>query len=314
MRWPRLVVFAVLSAAALSGGCSRWTQRPGSPFTSAAPSVGEVVSAVNRNADRVQALYAKDIGISVSNLPLDGWMAIEKSVHAAHTGQPARTRFRLIAKNPIGGGREADLGANDEEFWFYVRRGPQGPELVHCSYADYNRARLALPFEPAWIVESTGITAMGPAEDYVIQPGRRGTVELSTPTVTPQGQPASKITVVQLSTGWIVARRLESAGRLIASAVLSRHRTDPASGAVYPGTIEIQWPEAGFDVTIRLQEVIVNPTFEPAVAESLWQMPSDVVPSGAHDVNLGATGAPARSRRRPGVDLSPDIRGGESDL
>lgn len=287
----------------MSAGCSRWTTRQATPrpFASDTPTASEVIATVNRNAERVQSLMAKDLDILVRQgghiaIPLDGKLALEKP-----------RKFRLIATNPLGG-READLGSNDQEFWCYVRRGADRPTLVHCSYADYGRVSSPVPFQPDWIIESIGLTPLASDGQHTVQPGKRGTVEIVTPATTPQGQPALKITVVQLSNGYVVERRLEVSGRRVASAVLSRHRTDRAFGVVYPGTITVNYPEAGLELTIDLQDVVVNAQFDAGTGARLWTIPRGELEAGAEDVDLGASARPAPPIGTPGARLTPSLR------
>jgi hypothetical protein len=287
-------------------GCSRWASRQPSVFASENPSPTEIVSAINRNADSVRSLLAEDLDITVrlsSGIPilLDGKLALEKPSPADE-----HPRLRLTADHPVGG-READLGSNHEEFWCYVRRGPQGPALIHCNHIDYPRVRQALPFQPDWILDALGLTALPTGERHQIRPGRRGTVELLSAATGPQGQPATQVTVVQLNTGWIVERHIEVLGRRTASAFLSKHQRDSVFGTWYPGTVDIRWPEAELDLSIQLEDVVLNPQFDPRTAARLWSMPVEVVQAGAEDVDLGAALPPVSTRRSTKARLGHQI-------
>jgi hypothetical protein len=269
-----------------AGGCGRFnTRRQPSPFLSKSPTADEVVAALNRNANLARSLWARDLDISVSGVPLDGQLALEKP-----------RRFRLKARSVVG--TEADLGSNEEEFWFFIPRASERPALVHCNYEDYGRIQSSLPFQPDWVFDSIGLTAIEPDQNHSLRPGRRGTVELITPTRTPQGQPASLVTVVALDSGWILERHLDVEGRRIASAKLSRHHVDPAYGVVYPGTIQFRWPEQGVDFSISLDDVEVNPVFPSNVAQNLWRIPHEVIGPGVDDVDLGASAALRSARPR----------------
>ncbi|MBI3462222.1 MAG: hypothetical protein HY000_04060 [Planctomycetes bacterium] len=309
--WQWLLIFVgVACTVAVSPGCSRWTTRRATPhaFSSETPTANEIIAVVNGNAGRAQALLAKHLDILVREgghhiaVPLKGKLALEKP-----------RRFRLIATNPLGG-READLGSNDDEFWCYVRRGAERPTLMHCSYAEYPGVRTAIPFQPDWVIESIGLSPLPAEAQHTVQPGKRGTIEVVTPTTTPQGQYASKITAVQLSSGLIVERRLEVAGRRVATAVLSRHRPDSAFGVVYPGSVAISWPEAGLELSIDLEDVVVNPQFEASTAASLWTIPRGELDGGAEDIDLAAPVRAVRPVRTPPGPAGPQSLNAEGRL
>ncbi len=285
----KLILLAIAACAAAPAGCSRWATRGGNRALSAEPiSSNDAIRVVNENAARVQSLYVPDMSISVHQSgqlvpPLDARMALEKP-----------RNFRLIAS--LIGGTEADLGSNSDEFWCYVRRGEQGPQLIHCSYDDYGRTGQALPIQPDWIIEAIGLTPV--PEDSIVQPGKPGLVEIVTPSRTPQGDPASKITVVQLRSGYVVEKRLEVGRQPVAFARLSKHRRDSAFGAVVPGEIKIEWPAAGLRLEMDLNKVQVNPPFDPAWKQTLWQIPSELQNNKAiSDVDLGAAARPPAPRR-----------------
>jgi hypothetical protein len=279
-RW--LLVVTVLCPLVFSAGCSRWTTRRASVFAGETPTADDVVAIINRNAEQAQGLIAKDLDISSNQvpIPLGGHLALQKP-----------RNFRMIVKAPLTHTTVADIGSNEDEFWVYASPPNQRASLVHCSYEDYGRVQSPLPLQPDWIFESIGFMPLPLDSNYVINPGKRGTVELVSSTNTPQGQPASLVTVVQLNTGYIVERRLETLGqsRPIARASLSRHQKDPASGVVYPTSISINWPEQGMDISIRLDDVQVNPRFDPYQAQELWRLPRDqyVLDAGS-DIDLGA--------------------------
>jgi len=256
-----------------------------------------VVARINDNARRIRSLLANDVDISVHQrgrltIPFDGKLAFEKP-----------RRFRLVANTAFS--RGADIGSNDREFWAYIQDG-QRPVLIHATYEEYERSLHKLPIHPHWVIEALGVTEIPEDEEPVVLPGKRNTIELVHPTTTPQGEPATKVTVVDRQTGWIVAKHLEVNGKRIASAYLSRHEQDPVFGAVVARVITVQWPETGLEVTLKLKEVTVNPTFDQAWAQRLWRMPREVLAAGAEEINLGGQSVP-KQPGQPGVQLRPQI-------
>ncbi len=298
----RLLILAVLCPLVFSAGCTRWTTRRAPPVFSATPTADELVAMINRNAERAHGLVAKDLDITSNQVPvpLGGHLALEKP-----------RRFRMIVKAPLTHTTVADIGSNEDEFWVYASPPNQRASLTHCSYEDYGRVQSPLPLQPDWIFESIGFMPLPVGQDYVVHPGKRGTAELVSTATTPQGQPASLVTAVQLSTGYIVERRLETLGqaRPIARAVLARHQKDPVSGVVYPTSITISWPEQGLDISIRLDDVQVNPRFDPYQSQELWRLPRDqyVVEPDAY-IDLGAGARQVRPTRPPSSRLNSPTR------
>lgn len=282
-------------------GCGRWNNRRPPTFQGAMPTADQVVTQLNRNAERVQAFSSKDLDITSNQvpIPLDGRLALEKP-----------RRFRMLVRMPATKTTVADIGSNDDEFWFYTSQPTQQASLIHCSYQDYGRIQSRIPFQPDWIFDALGFMPLPNDQSHMIRPGKRGTVELVSPTVTPQGQNASLITAVQLDSGYIMERRLEVPGRNqpIAIATLSRHQRDTVSGAVFPGTVRVAWPEEDLDITIRMQSTEVNPRFDPNNA--LWQLPRNQY--SAQDIDLGAGLRMNRAPRSSSVRLGSPSRHDES--
>ena len=81
--------------------------------------------------------------------------------------------FRLIARSPLG--TEADIGSNDREFWFYMKRNTP-PDLFFCSYDDLPRSQIKLPVQPDWIAEALCVQELN-ANEYQMRQVRSG-VEL----------------------------------------------------------------------------------------------------------------------------------------
>jgi len=280
-----------------TAGCTNFV-RPGGVFTGELPNAQDVIAVVNENAQRINSLLVNDLDVSVHQrgrltVPFDGKLAFEKP-----------RRFRLIANTAFS--RGADIGSNEREFWAYIRDG-QRPVLLHASYEEYERSPHTLPIHPQWVIEALGLTEIPAQDEPVVLPGKRGTIELVTPTTTPRGEPATKITVVDRKTGWIVAKHIEVGGKRIASAHLSRHKRDRVFGVVIARVITIQWPEAGLEVTLRLNDVTVNPTFDATWAQRLWRMPREVLAAGAEEVDLGSPVQPRQQPAEPSVQLQPQI-------
>lgn len=309
--------FASVGIVALAGCGDSASLRPIIAETATA---AEIVEMVNRNANAVRGLQANEVAFTLragsrpgerlataafTNLALRGRLALE---------QPRR--FRMTAG--VGFTQEADIGSNEDEFWFYLRqasdpafgRDPQ-PILYHCSYEAYARGSASLPIEPEWIIESLGLTPLDPNQPHVVRPSDARSIELVTPRRLPDGRAASLVTVVERRRGWVTGIQLESGGRRIASATLSDHFVADTLGVVVPRTIALDWPEAAVQLTIRLDDPIINPTFTARETAALWTMPYDqLVGQGvARDVNLADLITPLPRRSAPPARLLPPAEG-----
>ena len=73
-------------------------------------------------------------------------------------------------------GQEADIGSNDDEFWFWVNN-KQDKRVYVCSYEDVDRTRLSAGFQPDWIVEAMGLRTVShdEANKMNVKPGDRST-------------------------------------------------------------------------------------------------------------------------------------------
>ncbi|MBI3863990.1 MAG: hypothetical protein HY290_19065 [Planctomycetia bacterium] len=181
--------------------------------------------------------------------------------------------FRLVATN-VTGGHEVDLGSNIEQFWFWVRRNEDKQVVVASHDLDPERMRrFPFPFQPDWIMETMGVIAIDPEEDFVLKPGAAGShvATLISNRTSPQGHPVRKVTVVDLRQGVIREHALlDARNQPIARAVLSQHARDKTSDAMIPTKIELDWPQAQLALTMTLSEVEVNPAH---YSQNTWKLP-----------------------------------------
>ena len=238
--------------------------------------LNDVIAAVNNNSAKIQSLATDDASISVPFMP---------SLRA-HLYVDRPRRFRLLGETLVTG-PEADLGSNDDVFWFWIKRHPQ-PHVFYCRHDQFDTslARNLLPVEPTWVIEALGIVTLDPTAQHSgpISTGQ-GRLRIETPLNTIHGR-MTKVTEVDESQGWIVGQHLYDSGqRLVASALASHHGRDPASGVALPARIEIQTPASEtapqFSMRLDLKNVRLNQL--PANQEQLWTLPSY---PGAQPLNL----------------------------
>jgi hypothetical protein len=189
--------------------------------------------------------------------------------------------FRLRGK--AMGMDEVDMGSNDEEFWFWIKRA--SPNLYHCSYRDFQQGgvRLPFPFQPEWIAEALGMGQYtgNPADYHVQRVGPGGNkIELTRTITSPQGQPVTKVTVcnfnkVRPPTPQILEHRLQDAqGKVICSAAIQSVAFDPATEATYPKVVVLSCPgeKPGERVELRMimDKVTLSRPIDPQTAQTMF--------------------------------------------
>ncbi|HLJ10167.1 MAG TPA: hypothetical protein VKU82_03205, partial [Planctomycetaceae bacterium] len=179
--------------------------------------------------------------------------------------------FRLIVNGPMSS-READLGSNDERFWFWNKRNEEKCVFTAKHEQETGRARqFPIPFQPDWIMESLGVIEIE-ADQATVQPDLAGpqSIALMSDRISPQGLKVRKITIIDTCRGVIREHALYDArGALIARAALSGHFRDMNSDAVLPKQIELEWPQAHLGLTMTLSDIEVN----RHIPAQTWVMP-----------------------------------------
>jgi hypothetical protein len=227
-----------------------------------APSKESILAYLNDNANRVQSVRCKELDIAakqgLQTVGLRGQVVCQKP-----------RNFRMGA-NALGA-QEVDVGSNDQEFWFWIKRNDP-PYLFHCSYDDLARGniRAQFPFQPEWIMEAMGIAPCGPAENYEVKLNPT-TLELVENTRSPQGQPVRKITVINRvpvhgSTPQVTAHILQDArGQEICAAYISEVQIDKTTGAILPRKVRLVCPAEKSEMKLQLDDLIVN---DPTIAQA----------------------------------------------
>jgi hypothetical protein len=282
----------VLSAGILLPACAQSFRNPFRPLGPPAPEVlvtgaalEEIVAAVNQNADRLQSYQTNNASISVPGMP--GIPLLRGNIAAERPG-----RIRLQASTALTGA-EVDLGANDELFWFWVRRNE--PPAVYFARHDHSPGSAAeqlMPIEPEWLLDALGFTRLeaggiheGPTaisdqavEIRSVAHGRRG--------------PVTKRTVIDARRAWVLEQHVYDAqGTLLASATARSHRYYPQAGISLPQKIDIRIPAADFALSIDVGAVTVNGAL---TNPEVWALP---VMNGYPQIDLGA--APPTSAAAP---------------
>jgi hypothetical protein len=228
-----------------------------------APSKEQVVAYLNENASRMRCLRCQDMELSCSQ-----GLQPAISLRAQMVAQQPRN-FRLTAE--WLGKTEVELGSNQQEFWYWVRRN-QPPYQFHCDYKDLEGGtvqRMPFPFQPDWLLEVLGMSNFGPPERYQMldEPPYLKLVERVR---SPQGAPIRKVIVlhrqpVKVPTPQVTAFLLldDRTGKEICSAQIQEVQVERTHGALVPRRVVVNWPEQRVKLTMRLDTVTTNVDFPP---------------------------------------------------
>jgi hypothetical protein len=252
----RRTTCALLFVTACTIGCAtgpfQRREAAGPAYQGAPPRPEQVVAHLNQNAQRIHSVQFTEAKVDVKQ----GMKSF--GVNAMIHYQKPRD-FRMTAE--AVGSSQADIGSNNREFWFWFKQEGQG--LAYCSYEDLPRLRrMPLPIHPDWIAEGLCVQEFPPSE----RPNLRvvgQTVELTSQTRSPQGEPLQKVTVVALSGpngGKIIRHHLRnSQGQDIWSAEIREyHRPEMAGGHIVPRKITLRSSAEKMEIDFKLDGCQVN--------------------------------------------------------
>jgi hypothetical protein len=230
------------------------------PSNASTPTVAALVKYMDDNAQRVRSLRCDDMDLGVSH----GIIQLVNLRTQLACQQPRS--FRMSAN--LAGNDEVDLGSNDQEFWFWIRK--MDPHQFFCPYQalDEKRpVRLPFPFQPSWVMETLGMGSYGPPERYqLVVEGNRvpERYKLVEHTTGPQGNKVRKVIVFNAReqkdhypqiTDFLLLD--DATGKELCSAkILEVHRD--ASGTVVPRRLQLRWPEEKITLTLRLSRPVLN--------------------------------------------------------
>jgi hypothetical protein len=286
-------------ALVLVTGCPMFQKKSNpdyrAPVTSATPTAGELVTVLNDNAHKVQSVGVRYLDIDCAqgaqSVGLRGWMYCQKP-----------KSFRMTAE--LAGNTEVDIGSNDQEFWYWIRRN-EPPYLFHCSHDEFAKGRvnLQVPFQPEWIMEALGMAEYDPTKPYQVV-ANKNTIEMIEPAVLPQGQRVNKVTVfTRGQSGLQVTGHMlrDSQNKEICTATVVRSQQDAATGATLPKVVELKWEAEHLKMKLLMQNATVN-AMEGQRNPDIYARPNnkDIQPYDlARGVTLGAPGAVRRLSGEP---------------
>jgi hypothetical protein len=231
----------------------------------------------NRNAERIESLEAKpSITVLTANhapVHVDGRMALERP-----------RNFKLELSH--FGTTKADIGSNDEEFWFWVA-SKEDRSLYWCNHDELESSALAATYQPDWIIDALGLKPISADEARQIQleEGREpGTTALVFPASRKQGETYTRVMIVTNRDRRIKEYRvLAGASKVpVAQAIPSRYKEFAAAGTaegaggetcVLPERVRLDWKRDQLVLDAALQEVKLN-QFNHARSASLFTEPT----------------------------------------
>jgi hypothetical protein len=263
----------LLLSCLLLAGC-QWLNRdksnpkPPAAVAGGPPTADKLVAYLNGQADLLSTIESDDVYLTatVQNNRMPGLRCVMMCEKPRN--------FHLQGAN--SGMDYVDIGSNNDQFWFWVKDGPDAP-LYYCSYADYEKGvKLPLPFQPEWVVQALGMAKYDPNKTYKIEK-KGNTYELIEET-TVQGTPVRKITIFNNtsnsrrsndSTPLVMGHVIEDAqtGKVICKATIhhvraASYRTGQGESSVfYPSDVLLEWPAEQISMTMKIDKATVNQPF-----------------------------------------------------
>jgi hypothetical protein len=284
----RLASSAALFAA-LSGGCAAsrvghltrpepLVERPQLP----APGVAEFVSRHNQNAEQITSLEAAPTvsgKFGMRSAGTRGRMVFERPHN-----------FRFVVESGFAGKTEADIGSNEDEFWFWAN-DKNDPHVYVARYdaATSPAANKELTFQPDWIVEALGFREISEEEARTIKISngpRPNTIAWTHYRKTLRGEPVKKVTILDRTTGQIIEHQFYVPGMNapIASASPIGIRTvalasDPSRSVSMPKSIHLKLAPADpratpIEMDLTLNNLKVNAPIPESNRAALFNVPS----------------------------------------
>ena len=221
----------------------------------------ELVAHLNHNRQQLRSWRSTDVSIQAVGagpMRLGASLAVESP-----------RRFRLIAKSLRG--VEADLGSNQDRFWYWMRAdGTPYIFTAHHRDTDLVQRQLEIPFQPEWLMEALGVVPLQ-AEDFEIQRHGLGDnrVSLVSTQSSAEGLSLYREMIVDTCRGWVIEHGLYDADRQpLARAVMSEYALH--DGILMPHRVELSFPRNGQSLVLRIGDVELNPQ---QMESLMWEFP-----------------------------------------
>ncbi len=283
----RLAMYIWLAVATLGlSGCVALDRRSalplGRPLAERSLDLDKFIAEHNQNAELVQSMTASPTIRVAGKMrhQADGRLAVVRP-----------RNFKLALKSM--GQSKADIGSNDEEFWFWVQGDDKS--LYWCKYSDLESSALAITYQPDWIVEALGLKPISPEEAAHIRvrdTADRDTTALVFAPTKSGAETYTRMMIVNNHTRRIKEHRIYAGNlqTMIAQAVINRYEDfdlnspdgGPRDSCYLPESVRLDWKREQLVLDVDLQDVKVN-QFDPSMTGGVFVEPS--VP-GYERVNL----------------------------
>jgi len=306
--------FLILTGFGCHAGPPAKLATPETPIKRSDVSAARFIARHNRNAAAIQSLEA-----SPSIALINDRGERDKRVNG-HLALEGRKKFRLEVeafRRPL-----ADIGSNDQEFWFWVKDDKE-KSIYFCEHRNINSSQLAVTLQPEWIMEAMGLRAFTDDEAkkvYAKDGETPGTIVLTQFRKDGRGQTYTKETIVKESSAQILEHRLYAGAKkeLLASAVMTNYfgvrftdsskkdviQTSGEAGTApgqtivqLPGNVRLTWVREKFAIDITMPKATVNPTFAPERRVALFEEPK-IPDTTRKDLALLDPAAPAAPSSR----------------
>ena len=259
------------------------------PATRVGATASELLADHNRNAERIQSVEASP-SVSGSN---------RSRVIPGASARLAFDRpksFRLKVTLPLGSDA-ADIGSNDDEFWFWFKDDPK-QSVYYCNYDENGKSPVPLGLQPDWIIDALGLREFSAAEmsRMKVAPGQApGTLTLTEQVANKSGGYFKEIVLTE-ATGRILQQRvLARDGRTeIAKTLVSDYEVhalpaepgEPVEKVYLPKKLRLELSQEKMALNVVMKDVklariaesrhadlFVEPKFEGFARVSLSEQP-----------------------------------------
>lgn len=270
---PITIALAAWMMLAVTGcrtaGMGNLAKQPSLFPTRTNETAAELLVEHNRNASQVQSLEARP-QIAYSDRIMAGGVGGRMSLE-----RPRNFKLELTAVS--GMTDVANIGSNDQEFWFWVKNAKE-KAVYYCDYDENGESPLAGSLQPDWITEAFSLKVYTDAEmaSMKVKPGIvQGFLVLSQTQKTPRGETVVKEIVLSEATHRIREHRVYSGDRktLLAHATITAYLEAPlpsppddADAVVekvfLPKSLKIEWMLEKLSLDILMSQIVVNPAID----------------------------------------------------
>lgn len=167
--------------------------------------------------------------------------------------------FRMTIDSRLA--RELDMGSNEEQFWFWVKR-MDDPGLYYADYQNMYKTNLKTPFNPLWIMQSLGIDEL--ESDKCVMHGDK--LALVSDCVSTSGQFIQKVILIDPIFARVIGHYIyDVTGKLIVSSEITDFYN-----IYFPKQIRIIWMDEGVCIDFYLDE----PKLDCILEDKLWKLPN----------------------------------------